>query len=352
MDDPVQPSAQLAHVVTPPQAPSTRPATPAAPPPRRGPRRQQPPPVPQQRPPVALDDRLERPLVTGTRQRDEPLVRLGPQERQRGETHPRAGATQQYRVRRLRSPAVHLDARRSRRHTCRIDDALARPVADALDAAPAPVRAFFRDDDAGWGDAAAAGAARRVRSPRPPLDLAVIPAALRPALAAELRGRRAARASPAPARLRAPQPRAGRPQVRVRPAPLARRAASATSRPGPRRLRDLVGRRTIRSSRRRGTAAPPTPGTRWSRSVFRCCHASRAPSRSASTASARSRSRRLGQAADARAAQRLAGSIAAGDRAGVMFHHAEMDADELARADELLALLAREKTVRAAPILG
>ena len=52
------------------------------------------------------------------------------------------------------------------------------------------------------------------------------------------------------------------------------------------------------------------------------------------------------------AVSRLAGSIAAGDRVGVMFHHAEMDADELARADELLALLAREKTVRAAPILG
>ena len=35
-----------------------------------------------------------------------------------------------------------------------------------------------------------------------------------------------------------------------------------------------------------------------------------------------------------------------------MFHHAEMDAGDLARAEELLALLARDDRVRAAPILG
>ena len=39
------------------------------------------------------------------------------------------------------------------------------------------------------------------------------------------------------------------------------------------------------------------------------------------------------------------------DRAGVMFHHAVMDGDDLARADELLGLLARHERVRAGTIL-
>ena len=52
------------------------------------------------------------------------------------------------------------------------------------------------------------------------------------------------------------------------------------------------------------------------------------------------------------ATARLAHAIGEGGRTGVMFHHAEMDADELARADELLALLAGDERVRAAPILG
>ena len=61
-----------------------------------------------------------------------------------------------------------------------------RPVEDALGASPDP-RVFFRDDDAGWDDArllalldAFAGYV---------LDVAVIPAALHPSLTAELRDR-------------------------------------------------------------------------------------------------------------------------------------------------------------------
>jgi hypothetical protein len=81
MDDPVQPRAELAHVVTALE---------------RRPRRDQrllddvlrtrladdAPRVAQQWPPVALDDRLERPLVAGARERDEPLVRLDAQDRE------------------------------------------------------------------------------------------------------------------------------------------------------------------------------------------------------------------------------------------------------------------------------
>jgi hypothetical protein len=52
------------------------------------------------------------------------------------------------------------------------------------------------------------------------------------------------------------------------------------------------------------------------------------------------------------AIDRLTRAIGHGGRVGVMFHHAEMDAGELARADELLALLASDDRVTAAPILA
>ena len=52
------------------------------------------------------------------------------------------------------------------------------------------------------------------------------------------------------------------------------------------------------------------------------------------------------------AIERLAAALGAGDRVGVMFHHEEMDDDDRTRAEELLALLARDDRVRAAPILG
>lgn len=68
------------------------------------------------------------------------------------------------------------------------------PLRRALDAAPTPVTFFFRDDDAGWEDERLLELlALFARSPVP-LDVAVIPAALRPELAAELRAR--ARAAP------------------------------------------------------------------------------------------------------------------------------------------------------------
>jgi hypothetical protein len=70
----------------------------------------------------------------------------------------------------------------------------------ALGAAPVPVPVFFRDDDAGWADErllalldvfAGCGGSGRAGHPRRavPLDLAVIPDALSPALARELLAR-------------------------------------------------------------------------------------------------------------------------------------------------------------------
>jgi peptidoglycan/xylan/chitin deacetylase (PgdA/CDA1 family) len=63
------------------------------------------------------------------------------------------------------------------------------PLEHALDAAPAPVELFFRDDDAGWADDRLLALLDLFDEHRLPLDVAVIPAALDRGLAAELRAR-------------------------------------------------------------------------------------------------------------------------------------------------------------------
>lgn len=65
------------------------------------------------------------------------------------------------------------------------------PVRRALDGLRQPVPVFFRDDDAGWEDARLFQLLELFRVHRLPLDLAVIPDALTPALAGELLRRRA-----------------------------------------------------------------------------------------------------------------------------------------------------------------
>ncbi len=55
-----------------------------------------------------------------------------------------------------------------------------------LDRRRLPVTVFFRDDDAGWEDARLFALLDRFERHRTPIDLAVIPAALTPALAREL----------------------------------------------------------------------------------------------------------------------------------------------------------------------
>jgi hypothetical protein len=63
------------------------------------------------------------------------------------------------------------------------------PLAAALDAAPEPVDAFFRDDDGGWEDDRLLTLLDRFGELGLPLDVAVIPQALSPAVAVELRRR-------------------------------------------------------------------------------------------------------------------------------------------------------------------
>jgi hypothetical protein len=60
------------------------------------------------------------------------------------------------------------------------------PVARALDARAAPLTIFFRDDDAGWGDEALFALLAVFDRYEAPVDLAVIPNAIAPEIAARL----------------------------------------------------------------------------------------------------------------------------------------------------------------------
>jgi hypothetical protein len=64
-----------------------------------------------------------------------------------------------------------------------------RPLEAALDAAPAPVTFFFRDDDAGWADARLTTLLDVFARREVPLDLAAIPVCVTPPLARALLAR-------------------------------------------------------------------------------------------------------------------------------------------------------------------
>jgi predicted deacetylase len=63
------------------------------------------------------------------------------------------------------------------------------PLRAALDAAGAPVRFFFRDDDAGWADGRLLALLDLFAARTVPIDVAAIPVAVTPGLARELRAR-------------------------------------------------------------------------------------------------------------------------------------------------------------------
>jgi predicted deacetylase len=70
------------------------------------------------------------------------------------------------------------------------------PIRRALDAAARPVEILIRDDDAGWDDARLLALLDLVGERELPIDLAVIPRALSPGLAARLRRRAERSAAP------------------------------------------------------------------------------------------------------------------------------------------------------------
>ena len=227
-----------------------------------------------------------------------------------------------------------------------------RPVEAALDAAPAPVAVCLRDDDAGWDDAALRALLDAAAPHAVTLDVAVIPAALTPALAAELRDR-------AGSRLRLHQhgwahanhEREGR-KCEFGPA----RAADAQA--------EDIARGRDRLAALLGDAVDPVFTPPWNR-----CTAATAGCLAALGFRVLSREARAAPFAvpglaelpvhvdwvrrePATAAASLAAVIGAGGPAGVMFHHAEMDAPSRARMSELLALLAGHDRARPRSLLA
>ena len=223
------------------------------------------------------------------------------------------------------------------------------PVTVALDAAPAPVDVFFRDDDAGWGTDCLLPLLDAFARHDLPLDLAVIPAALDEELAAELRSRTASQHLHLHQHGYTHDNHESQGRKHEFGAHRSRAEQQHDIAAGATRLRDLLG----------DTEPIFTPP--WNRCTVDTGHA--LVELGFAVLSREARAEPLGidglrevpirvDWVKPDAIERLARALGAGGRTGVMFHHAEMDAGDLARAEELLALLARDDRVRAAPILG
>jgi peptidoglycan/xylan/chitin deacetylase (PgdA/CDA1 family) len=234
------------------------------------------------------------------------------------------------------------------------------PVRAALDAAPGPVTIFFRDDDGGWDDARLFELLDRFDAHDLPLDVAVIPAELEPPLARELVARRAG------SRVGLHQhgydhtnheTEGKKQEFGPARSPEAKRRDIEAGRD---RLRELLGDAFD------PIFTPPwnrcTPDTAASAAElgFRVLsrEASYAPFGVAGLSEvpvhvdwfAKSKGEPLSRE---QIGERLATFVSAGDGPiGVMFHHAVMDAGEMAAADELLALLAGHERCRFSSILA
>ena len=220
------------------------------------------------------------------------------------------------------------------------------PVQAALDAARAPVEVFFRDDDAGWRDDRLLELLDAFDRHALPLDVAVIPAALETRLAAELRSRDGARL--------------GLHQhgyAHLDHEPEGRRCEFGPSRSRADQRRDIEAG-AERLAALLGDVVQPIFTPPWNRCTpvtGRCLlelgfRALSRESRAASLGLPGLRElpvgvdwcgRRHGVRLTARAAaQLLAGALRDGGPVGLMFHHAVMGGADLARAGELLALVA------------
>jgi peptidoglycan/xylan/chitin deacetylase (PgdA/CDA1 family) len=210
----------------------------------------------------------------------------------------------------------------------------------ALDEAPAPVEVFFRDDDAGWGDAELLRLADLFAGHGLPLDLAVIPAELTPGLAAALRDRPLGLHQHGYAHLN--HQREGRKCEFGSDRSRAQQEADILR--GRERLRELLGDRLD------PFFTPP-----WNR-----CTRDTGEALVALGFAALSREHRaepLGLLPEVpvhldvvrlspdELDERFAGFVRNGGPVGVMFHHAVMEDDDFARADALLALLAGHRNV-------
>ena len=227
-----------------------------------------------------------------------------------------------------------------------------QPVADALDAAREPVAFFFRDDDAGWDDARLLALLEVFAERSLPVDLAVIPLALQPGLANELRGR----------------PGVGLHQHGFAHAdhePAGRKCEFGPAREAAAQWRDILGgwaRLTALLGERVDPIFTP-PWNRCTAATGRCLAelGFAALSRSASASPldvaglyelpitvdwfAHRHGERLSRG---ELGERVAGAIRSGGPVGVMFHHALMDAAERRDTAALLSLLADHERARPA----
>jgi peptidoglycan/xylan/chitin deacetylase (PgdA/CDA1 family) len=233
------------------------------------------------------------------------------------------------------------------------------PVRARLDAAPAPVTFFFRDDDGGWDDARLFDLLDRFDRHGLPLDVAVIPAALEPGLARELRARDAASAG-----LGLHQHGYDHTNHETE----GRKHEFGPSRTAGEQRRDMAAGHA-RLSELLGDSFQPIftpPWNRCTRDTGEC-----AVELGFRVLSREHRAEPLGVAGLAEVpvhvdwfakkkgvplgragvGEQIAGHVADGGPVGVMFHHAVMDDGEMAATDELLALLAGHQSCRFASIL-
>jgi hypothetical protein len=205
----------------------------------------------------------------------------------------------------------------------------------ALDAAPAPVEVFFRDDDAGWGDERLLELVACFEAHGLPLDLAVIPAELTPGLAERLRDRRVGLHQHGCAHVNH-EPEGRKCEFGPARGLAAQRADIAAGRE---RLRELLGDRLDpfftppwnRCTRDTGAALVELGFTALSRE-HRAEPLGVLPEVSVHLDVARLSPEELDE--------RFAGHVREGGPVGVMLHHAVMEPEDFARADALLALLA------------
>ena len=220
------------------------------------------------------------------------------------------------------------------------------PVAAALDAAPQPIPVFFRDDDAGWRDDRLLALLERCDAHGLPLDVAAIPQALGGGIARELRARGVAVHQHGLAH--------------VNHEPDGRKQEFGPSRPREVQRADIEAGRTLLAERL-GDAVDPIftpPWNRCTRDTGVCL-----ADLGFAVLSRESRAEPFGVpgllelpvsldwcrlAPDAFAR----GFAAAAAPVGVMFHHAEMDDDDIDRAEELLALVAGHERAVARPMMA
>jgi peptidoglycan/xylan/chitin deacetylase (PgdA/CDA1 family) len=229
------------------------------------------------------------------------------------------------------------------------------PLREALDTRDAPATFFLRDDDAGWDDDALFTLVDLVAERGLPLDLAVIPAELRPGLAARLLERRA-------------QAELGLHQhglAHRNHEPTGRKCEFGPARDRRAQRRDIAAGRALLADLL-GDAVDPIFTPPWNR----CTRDTGAVLAEVGFV-ALSRERRaeplgiaglaeLPVAVDWSAARRrpdtedlgtrLARATSAPGPVGIMFHHAEMDASDRERAGELLGLLAAHPHVAVRPM--